>query len=61
VHAFLDETIPFTAIPDIIEAVLDDIEARGASAPTSLDDVRAVDAAARELSCRLVREVQSTQ
>jgi 1-deoxy-D-xylulose-5-phosphate reductoisomerase len=61
VHAFLDEAIPFTAIPDIISAVLDDIEARDVSAPTTLEGVRAVDAAARELSRRLVSGVQSTQ
>ncbi len=61
VEAFLDEVIPFTTIPTIVAAALDDIEARGVAAPTTLDDVRAVDAAARELSRRLVGEVQSKQ
>ena len=61
VEAFLDEAIGFTMIPAIIGAALDDVEARYVASPTTLDEVRAVDTAARELSERLVREVQSKQ
>jgi 1-deoxy-D-xylulose-5-phosphate reductoisomerase len=61
VEAFLDGVIPFTSIPIIISAALDDVEARGVAAPATLDDVRAVDAAARELSRTHAGEVQSKQ
>ncbi|MDE0830225.1 MAG: hypothetical protein OSB03_13580, partial [Vicinamibacterales bacterium] len=59
VEAFLNEAIPFTSIPIIISAALDNVEARGGAAPTTLDDVRAVDAAARELSRTHAGEIQS--
>ncbi|MDA1094813.1 MAG: 1-deoxy-D-xylulose-5-phosphate reductoisomerase [Acidobacteria bacterium] len=61
VEAFLDEAIRFTEIPAIIAAALDDVETRHVASPTTLDEVRAVDTAARELSRGLVREVQSKQ
>jgi len=61
VEAFLDGVIPFTSIPIIIAAALDDVEGRGVAAPATLDDVRAVDAAARELSRTHAGEVQSKQ
>ncbi len=59
VHAFLDESIPFNSIPEIIRQALDDAESKGGAAPSTLDDVRAVDRRARECSQTLVRGLQS--
>ncbi len=59
VEAFLDEVIPFTAIPVVIEQALDDVESRGGEPPATLDDVRSVDTRAREFSRALVSELQS--
>ena len=59
VEAFLDEVIPFTAIPVVIEQALDDVESRGGEPPATLDDVRSVDARTREFSRALVSELQS--
>ena len=60
VEAFLDEAVPFTAIPVVIAAALDDAEASALDRPT-LADVRRVDARARTFSRRLVVELQSQQ
>ena len=60
VEAFLDEAVPFTAIPVVIAAALDDAEASALDRPT-LADVRRVDARARTFSRRLVAELQSQQ
>jgi 1-deoxy-D-xylulose-5-phosphate reductoisomerase len=49
VAAFLEEKIPFRAIPAIIEAVLGDVTVRDAA---SLPDVLAADAAARQAAQR---------
>ena len=59
VAAFLDEAVPFTGIPGVIAAALDDAEASGIDNPTTLDDVRRVDARARAFSRRLVDGLQS--
>jgi len=59
VEAFLDEVIPFTAIPVVIEQALDDVESRGGEPPSTLDDIRSVDARTREFSRTLVSELQS--
>ena len=59
VEAFLDEVIPFTAIPIVIEQALDDVESRGGEPPATLDDVRSVDTRTKEFSRALVSELQS--
>ena len=59
VQAFLDEAVPFTAIPVVIAAALDDAEASGLDSPTTLDEVRRVDARARAFSRTRVGELQS--
>ena len=59
VEAFLDEAVPFTAIPVVIAAALDDAEASGLDSPTTLDEVRRVDARARAFSRTRVGELQS--
>ena len=59
VEAFLDEVIPFTAIPVVIEQALDDVESRGGEPPATLDDLRSVDTRTREFSRALVSELQS--
>jgi 1-deoxy-D-xylulose-5-phosphate reductoisomerase len=64
VEAFLDEMVPFAAIPTLIAATLDTTEAEAAAAvgidgQTTLDDVRRVDARARAFSRSLVDEIQS--
>ena len=60
VEAFLDEAVPFTAIPLVIAAALDDADDQtsGLNAPT-LADVRRVDARARAFSRNLVCELKS--
>jgi 1-deoxy-D-xylulose-5-phosphate reductoisomerase len=52
VAAFLDERIPFTAIPTVIEAVLEEMPARPVS---HFDDLFAADAEARERTEEQVR------
>lgn len=52
VAAFLDGTIPFTAIPDTIEAVL---EATPESHPATIAEVLALDIQAREAAARETR------
>jgi 1-deoxy-D-xylulose-5-phosphate reductoisomerase len=52
VAAFLEERIPFTAIPAVIERVLEEMPAR---AVTHFDDLFATDAEARERSQEQVR------
>jgi 1-deoxy-D-xylulose-5-phosphate reductoisomerase len=54
VAAFLEERIPFTAIPAVIERVLEEMPARGVS---HFDDLFAADAEARERSQEQVREL----
>ena len=60
VQAFLDAAVPFTAIPVVIAAALDDADrdASGLDTPT-LADVRRVDARARAFSRSLVDELES--
>ena len=54
VAAFLEERIPFTAIPAVIERVLEGMPAAGVS---HFDDLFAADAEARERSQEQVREL----
>jgi 1-deoxy-D-xylulose-5-phosphate reductoisomerase len=54
VAAFLEERIPFTAIPAVIERVLEEMPAQGV---THFDDLFAADAEARERSQEQVREL----
>jgi 1-deoxy-D-xylulose-5-phosphate reductoisomerase len=54
VAAFLEERIPFTAIPAVIERVLEEMPAHGVS---HFDDLFAADAEARERSQEQVREL----
>jgi 1-deoxy-D-xylulose-5-phosphate reductoisomerase len=54
VAAFLEERIPFTAIPAVIERVLEEMPARPVG---HFDDLFAADAEARERSQEQVREV----
>jgi len=54
VAAFLAERIPFTAIPAVIERVLEEMPAQGVS---HFDDLFAADAEARERSQEQVREL----
>ncbi|HVD85867.1 MAG TPA: 1-deoxy-D-xylulose-5-phosphate reductoisomerase [Solirubrobacterales bacterium] len=54
VAAFLEERIPFTVIPALIERVLEEMPAR---AVTHFDDLFAADAEARERSQEQVREL----
>jgi len=54
VAAFLEERIPFTAIPAVIERVMEEMPAQGV---THFDDLFAADAEARERSQEQVREV----
>jgi 1-deoxy-D-xylulose-5-phosphate reductoisomerase len=51
VAAFLDERIPFTAIPEVVARTLDEMPA---SQPTHFHDLYAVDAEARERASALV-------
>jgi 1-deoxy-D-xylulose-5-phosphate reductoisomerase len=54
VAAFLEERIPFTAIPAVIERVMEEMPARQVS---HFDDLFAADAEARERSQQRVREL----
>ena len=59
VGAFLDESLPFTGIPVVIAAALDEAESSGPLDPTDLDEVRRVDARARVYAQDFVTELQS--
>ena len=59
VGAFLDESLPFTGIPVVIAAALDEAESSGPLDPTNLDEVRRVDARARVYAQDFVTELQS--
>lgn len=52
VHAFLDEQVPFTAIPAVIEGVLEEMPAQPVA---HFDDLFAADAEARERSEEQIR------
>jgi 1-deoxy-D-xylulose-5-phosphate reductoisomerase len=54
VAAFLEERIPFTAIPAVIERVMEEMSAQGVS---HFEDLFAADAEARERSQEQVREL----
>ncbi len=58
VAAFLEGRLSFTGIPKVIERTLDARAATGARTVASVADVRDVDRWAREVSNRIVREVQ---
>ena len=59
VLAFLEERIPFPAIPDLIARAMDCHEQEGLSAVHNLGDVRAIDGWARAFTEREARKVQS--
>ena len=62
VEAFLAGRLPFTAIPRVIAAALDDAEAAGDAAPPesmTLDDVRRAHARAARCSRHRIAELQS--
>jgi 1-deoxy-D-xylulose-5-phosphate reductoisomerase len=59
VAAFLEDRLAFTAIPSIIEQALDGYERMGASPIRGLEEVRRVDAWAREFAARGTAGVQS--
>jgi 1-deoxy-D-xylulose-5-phosphate reductoisomerase len=59
VAAFLDGRLPFTAIPEVIAACMDAHESGAPNDVRDLADVRAADAATRELAGRLVGGLQS--
>ena len=61
VKAFLDETLPFHEIADVIAQALDDTERAGMIEPETLDQVRRVDERARRYSRGLVAELQSSK
>jgi 1-deoxy-D-xylulose-5-phosphate reductoisomerase len=60
VSAFLGERLGFSGIPDVIRLAMDAYERRGAGAVSGLDDVREIDAWAREFSAGAGAGVQST-
>ena len=59
VEAFLVETLPFTAISDVIARAIEDAEAAGLRHPETLMEVRQVDNRARQYSRGLIAELQS--
>jgi 1-deoxy-D-xylulose-5-phosphate reductoisomerase len=59
VAAFLDGKLSFTAIPEIISAAMDEYESGGRHAVRTLDDVRAVDSAARRFAAGRTGGLQS--
>jgi 1-deoxy-D-xylulose-5-phosphate reductoisomerase len=59
VASFLESRVAFTAIPDLICKAMDAYEAAGPRSLNHLDDVRAVDRWARDLTARMARGVQS--
>jgi 1-deoxy-D-xylulose-5-phosphate reductoisomerase len=60
VSAFMDGSLGFPGIPDVIARTMDAFEREGAAAVAGLDDVRAIDAWARGFAAGAAREVQST-
>jgi 1-deoxy-D-xylulose-5-phosphate reductoisomerase len=52
VSAFLEERLGFTGIPDVIRLAMDAYERTGATQVSGLDDVRAIDAWARDFAVR---------
>jgi 1-deoxy-D-xylulose-5-phosphate reductoisomerase len=59
VAAFLASRLRFTAIPEVIRRAMDEYEASGVTALAGLQDVRRVDAWAREHAAHLTGLVQS--
>jgi 1-deoxy-D-xylulose-5-phosphate reductoisomerase len=59
VAAFLQSRLGFMGIPEVIRQAMDAYEARGAAPVRGLDDVRAVDAWARDFAGALAGKVQS--
>jgi 1-deoxy-D-xylulose-5-phosphate reductoisomerase len=59
VPAFLEGSLKFPAIPEVIERCLDAYEREGPRPVSSLTDVRAIDRWARQYACRLVDAVRS--
>jgi 1-deoxy-D-xylulose-5-phosphate reductoisomerase len=59
VAAFLDESIPFASIAELIRRAMDRYEADGPQPVESLEDVRRIDAWARTYSGHETRKVQS--
>jgi 1-deoxy-D-xylulose-5-phosphate reductoisomerase len=57
VAAFLDGSIGFTAIPEVVEGALEEVPA---TAPTHFDDLYTADAQAREAAARLVERQPAT-
>jgi 1-deoxy-D-xylulose-5-phosphate reductoisomerase len=57
VEAFLAGEIPFTAIAEVVEGTLDEVEA---ATPTHFDDLYAADAEARERAGKLVARQHAT-
>jgi len=60
VAAFLDESIPFASIAELIRRAMDRYEANGPQPVESLEDVRRIDAWARTYSGHETRKVQSS-
>jgi 1-deoxy-D-xylulose-5-phosphate reductoisomerase len=59
VAAFLDDRLPFTGIPAVIRQALDAHELDSPPGVARLDDVRAIDAWARDFADRATRGLQS--
>ncbi|MFN8058715.1 MAG: 1-deoxy-D-xylulose-5-phosphate reductoisomerase [Vicinamibacterales bacterium] len=59
VAAFLEGTLPFRAISEVIRRALETHAALGRAEPADVEDVRDVDAWARRLSGELIRKVES--
>ncbi|HEY7057058.1 MAG TPA: 1-deoxy-D-xylulose-5-phosphate reductoisomerase [Vicinamibacterales bacterium] len=59
VAAFLDDRLPFTGIPAVIRQALDAHELDSPPGVARLDDVRAIDAWARDFADRATRRLQS--
>ncbi len=59
VAAFLDEAIPFSAIPDLIQRAMDQYEREGSRPVEALADVRAIDRWARKFTGHETRKVKS--
>lgn len=57
VQAFLEGQLPFRAIATVVADVLDDLDA---SNPVSLEDVLAIDAAARDRAAQHIRKYRAT-
>jgi 1-deoxy-D-xylulose-5-phosphate reductoisomerase len=59
VAAFLDDRLPFTGIPAVIRQAMDAHELDSPAGVARLDDVRAIDAWARDFADRATRGLQS--